>query len=84
VPARLDTPGLHGYLLGRPAKSAADRRRAAQRCARLVASAPDASLWDSALRQQIYLGDEGFVERMQALAEPRSSINHDFPRVQRR
>ncbi len=84
VPAWLDTPGLHGYLLGRPAKSAADQRRAADRYARLVASVPDASLWDSALRQQIYLGDEGFVERMQALAEPRNSTDHDIPRVQRR
>jgi len=83
VPAWLDTPGLHGYLLGRPAKTAADRRRAADRYARLVASAPDASLWESALRQQIYLGDEGFVERMQALAEPRNSTDHDIPRVQR-
>src|SRR5690349_13339442 len=64
VPAWLDTPGLHGYLLGRPAKSPADRRRAAERYARLVASVADANLWDSALRQQIYLGDEGFVERM--------------------
>ena len=31
VPAWLDTAGLHGYLLGRPAKSARDRRRAASR-----------------------------------------------------
>lgn len=84
VPAWLDTLGLHGYLLGRPAKSAADQRRAADRYARLVASVPDATLWDSALRQQIYLGDEGFVERMQALAEPRNSTDHDIPKVQRR
>jgi len=49
-----------------------------------VASVPDASLWDSALRQQIYLGDEDFVVRMQALAEPRNSTDRDIPRVQRR
>jgi putative transposase len=84
VPAWLDTPGLHGYLLGGPVKSAADRRRAAHRYARLVASAPEANLWDRALRQQIYLGDERFVERMQALAEPRNSTDHDIPWVQRR
>lgn len=83
VPEWLDTPGLHGYLLGRQAGSAADTRRAADRYARLVASVPDASLWDSALRQQIYLGDEGFVERMQALAEPRNSTDLDIPKVQR-
>jgi len=84
VPAWLDTPGLHGYLLGRPAKSVADRGRAAERCNQFVASVPDASLCDSALRQQICLGGEGFVERMQALAEPRNSTNRDIRRVQRR
>ena len=84
APVWLDTEGLHGYLLGRPIRTAADRRRAADRYARLVASVPDASLWDSALRQQIYLGDEAFVERMQALAEPRNSTDHDIPKIQRR
>ena len=84
APDWLDTEGLHGYLLGRPARSSADRRRAADRYARLVASVSDASLWDSALRQQIYLGDEAFVERMQALAEPRNSTDDDIPKIQRR
>ena len=45
---------------------------------------PDASLWDSARRQQSYLGDEAFVERMQALAEPRNSTDTDIPKIQRR
>ena len=84
VPAWLDTEGLHGYLLGRPVRTAADRRRAAERYARLVASVPDASLWDSALRQQIYLGDEAFVARMQAQGEPRNSTDADSPKIQRR
>jgi len=84
APHWLDTEGLHGYLLGRPVRSAADRRRAADRYARLAASTTDASLWDSALRQQIYLGDETFVERMQALAEPRNSTDDDIPKIQRR
>ena len=84
APDWLDTPGLHGYLLGRPVRTAADRRHAGDRYARLVASVPDANLWDSALRQQIYLGDEAFVERMQALAEPRNSTDDDIPKIQRR
>jgi len=84
VPAWLTTTDLHGYLLGRPAWSAGDRRRAAGRSAELVAAVPDASLRDSALRQQIYLGDESFVERIQALAEPRNRTDHDIPRTQRR
>ncbi|MFZ5558109.1 MAG: transposase [Pseudomonadota bacterium] len=83
VPAWLDTEGLHGYLLGRLPRSAADRGRAAGRYERLVASAPDASLWDSALRQQIFLGNEAFAARMQALAEPRNSTDKDIPKIQR-
>ena len=84
VPIWLDTAGLHGYLLGRPVRNDADRKRAAARYEKLVASVPDASLWDSALRQQIYLGDENFVERMQALAAPRNSTDEDIPKIQRR
>jgi len=84
APVWLDTDGLHGYLLGRAVRTAADRRRAVQRYADLVASAPDVRLWDTALRQQIYLGDEDFVERMQALAEPQRTADRDIPKAQRR
>ena len=75
---------MHGYLLGRPVRSAADSRRAADRYARLVASVPDASLWDSALRRQIFLGDEDYVAHMQALTDPLSSTDADIPKIQRR
>ncbi len=44
APEWLDTAGLHGYPLGRSAKTAADQRRAADRYALLVAAVPDASL----------------------------------------
>jgi DNA-directed RNA polymerase specialized sigma24 family protein len=47
------------------------------------ASAKNVRLWDDALRQQIYLGDENFVERMQALADPRNSTDQDIPKIQR-
>jgi hypothetical protein len=83
APEWLDTDGLHGYVLGWPVRSAPERRRAGQAYARLVASAKNVRLWDDALRQQIYLGDENFVERMQALADPRNSTDQDIPRVQR-
>lgn len=84
-PARewLDVDGLHGYVLGRPVRSASERHRAGQAYARLVASAGNVSLWDDALQKQIYLGDENFVERMQALADPRNSTDRDIPRIQR-
>jgi len=82
-PEWLDTVGLHGYLLGGPAQGLADQRRAAKRYAALVASAPDLQIWATGLRQQIYLGDEQFVERMQALmAAPRTN-DRDIPKTQR-
>ncbi|MBL8493119.1 MAG: hypothetical protein JNM37_02600 [Rhodocyclaceae bacterium] len=48
-----------------------------------MAKAPQVSIWESALRQQIYLGDEPFVARMQALAEPRRAAARETPRAQR-
>jgi DNA-directed RNA polymerase specialized sigma24 family protein len=84
APVWLDVEGLHGYVLGRTVRSAADHRRAATGYAELVAAASQVRLWDSALRQQIYLGDEAFVERMQALAEPQRASAREIPKAQRR
>ena len=83
-PDWLDTAGLHGYLLGHEPRGLADDQRAAARYAALVAAGRDVRLWDDALRQQIYLGDESFVERMQALADPQRAAAPEVPRVQRR
>jgi putative transposase len=48
-----------------------------------VASAPDLQIWPTGLRQQIYLGDEQFVERMQALMAAPRMQDRDIPRPQR-
>jgi putative transposase len=82
-PPWLDTAGLHAYVLGREAKSAADRRRAAVRYAGLVAAGRDGALWDGALRQQIFLGDDDFVARMLELAAPSRAKAVDMFRAQR-
>jgi putative transposase len=37
-----------------------------------------------ALKQQIYLGDDAFIRRMQALLEPERTRAVDVPRAQRR
>lgn len=84
VPPWLDTARLHGFLLGRTPLDAADRRRAARRYTALVSAGRGLRLWDQALRQQIYLGDEAFVERMQARAEPLRRKASEVPRAQRR
>jgi REP element-mobilizing transposase RayT len=83
APNWLDTAGLHSYVLGRPAISAADRRRAARRYAERVANAPEQSLWEQGLTRQIYLGDERFVAEMQALADRRRAVSPEVPKVQR-
>jgi putative transposase len=84
APEWLDLDGLHGYVLGRAVHSAGDRGRAAARYAELVSAGLQVRLWDSALRQQIYLGDETFVDRMQGLADPRRSAAREVPKAQRR
>ncbi len=83
APKWLDSEGLYGYLLSHAPQGEADRRRAAQRYATLVEAGRDERLWDSALRQQIYLGDQQFVERMQALADETYVSARDVPKVQR-
>ena len=85
VPDWLDSDGLHGYLLGKPVANAQDRRRAAQRYAELVAKVQDtdASFWQQGLRGQVFLGDEAFVEAMQAKAAPQRKIDREIPKAQR-
>jgi putative transposase len=85
TPTWLDSDGLHGYLLGAPLVDAAGRRRAARRYAALVAEQKedDASFWQGALCGQIYLGDEAFVERMQAQGAPKVASPRNVPKAQR-
>ena len=88
TPPWLDSDGLHAYLLGRELRDARDRRRAAERYAAVIddaaASAAGASFWGDALRQQIYLGSDDFVARMQALAPTPARSAAEVPRAQRR
>ncbi len=86
TPAWLDSDGLHGYLLGKPVADAAQRHRGAAMYAKLVDDeqrGDDANFWQEALRGQIFLGDEDFATRMQALAEPGRSTQPEVPRTQR-
>jgi hypothetical protein len=77
-------------VLGREVAGAADLRRAQACYARHVAAGLGVQLWEQALRQQIYLGDDRFVERMQALEArsrhglpPPATRLSEVPRVQR-
>jgi putative transposase len=86
TPDWLDSSGLQGFLLGRPLATAADRRQAAQRYVALVArgDSADAGFWRTALRGQIYLGDEVFEARMQAQALSPRNAEKEIPKTQRK
>ena len=86
TPSWLDSDGLHGCLSGRSVASERDRARAAQKYAALVTDADEgkASLWETGLRQQVYLGDEDFVARMQALASTEQRSAGYVPKAQRK
>lgn len=84
TPVWLDSAGLYGYLLGRPAASAADRRRAASIYVEMVDEDAGADLWSQGLHRQVFLGDDAFVERMLAHV-PASALRADgVPRAQTR
>ncbi len=53
------------------------------RYADLVAEDTAPALWDTGLRQQVYLGDEAFVERMLALANASKPASREVPKAQR-
>ena len=62
APDWLDAKPLYAQLA--PGKSAA---HAARKYAEFVARGKGVALWDKHLRQQIYLGDDAFIARMQQL-----------------
>jgi putative transposase len=83
APPWLDSLGLHRFILGRDVSTARDHQAAAVRYSEWVATAPDVRLWDEGLRHQIYLGDDAFVERMQAMASRANASDSNIPKVQR-
>lgn len=83
APQWLDSQTLYGNLLSRAPRSAADLRKAAQKYAEFVAQGKGIRLWEDALRQQIYLGDEQFVARMQTLNTKQFKSQREIPKAQR-
>ena len=85
VPPWLDSDGLLACLIGAPVASAADRYRATRLYAAVVnqVRGDDAKFWRDALKSQVFLGDQSFVERMQAQAEPERVSQKAIPKVQR-
>jgi REP element-mobilizing transposase RayT len=86
APAWLDCEGLHGYLLGRTPMTTAERDRAGQLYAASVVqdASADAGLWSNGLRQQVFLGDADFVERMMQHASSNATQPDGVPKRQTR
>lgn len=83
-PRWLDSNHLLSHLLGRDVQGEMDILAARHAYAELVLGGLNTPLWDSVLRQQIFLGDDAFVERMQAKARPDQRASTDIPSQQRR
>ena len=83
APAWLDVARLHEFVMAGALTTAADHAAAAAAYAELVAAAPVGSLWDKALQQQIFLGDDAFIARMQALAAAPLLGSQQIPLAQR-
>ena len=83
APSWLDEDGLLGYVLGEAPATAQLRRLAQKRYQNLVDQAKGVELWPTGLRQQIYLGDEDFVERMQSMAPAQRIGAGEVPKAQR-
>ncbi|MCK9686579.1 transposase [Scleromatobacter humisilvae] len=82
-PSWLDTRALHAQLLGRDALSGTERHLAARRYARFVSEGRGVPLWERELRQVVYLGDEDFVETVQARVRPAVLREREIPFAQR-
>ncbi len=83
APPWLDTARVQGQVLGHDVQTARDLAQGRKKYAQLVSAAHDLRLWDQALNRQVYLGDEDFVQRMQAKAAPSQAHNKEVPKAQR-
>ena len=84
APPWLDIHSLHSQLLGRAVEGVADHVRAAKQYQAWVLAARGVNLWQDSLRQQIYLGDDTFVQAMQQRLESSQTQSKEVPKAQRR
>ena len=83
APDWLDVPGMHALMLGRDPVTDADVAQAQSHYARWVAEGRNVRLWEEALNQQVYLGDDAFVQRMQLLMSAPAARSSAIPKAQR-
>lgn len=83
APDWLDASALASFVLQREAQTVADFAEAARLYEKAVQLEPPQNIWNDGLRQQIYLGDEDFVHRMQARVDAKRKHDADIPKTQR-
>jgi putative transposase len=83
TPDWLDGSTLASFVLQREAQTVADFAESARLYERAVHLDPPQTIWSDGLRQQIYLGDEDFVHRMQARVDAKHQQDSDIPKAQR-
>lgn len=84
APPWLDSDGVYAQLLGRSAATPAERRRAAELYVAEAEGGVAGFSWAGALRQQIFLGDDDFIARMQRQLPPGWQVTSEIPHAQRR
>lgn len=82
-PPWLDVANLRSCLIGDAPQTSADHVLAAARYRQLVADGRDVRLWETALRQGVYLGDDAFVDEVQKRMAQASRGCAEIPREQR-
>ena len=83
APAWLACARLHEHVLRRHITTAIDRRRAALAYAQFVGEGLDANPWADKLNHEVFLGDDAFVARMQALGAAVPAACPEIPASQR-
>jgi REP element-mobilizing transposase RayT len=83
-PVWLESDALHGQLLGRQLETADDHSAACSSYRAFVQAGRDDALWERGLRQEIYLGEPDFIERVQARMSAEQASAKDIPAAQTR
>jgi putative transposase len=82
-PPWLEREQLWSCMLGRDVTSAQDAQHGARAYADWVQAGQGVRLWAEHLRQQMYLGDEAYVQRMQSRAHAVALQQVEVPRPQK-
>lgn len=82
-PPWLDSHSLLAALLGEPVETPAQRQRAQVAYAQALGQAVPEGFWAEGLRQQVFLGDEAFVQTQLARLTANPATPSEVPRAQR-